>query len=240
MKLKFENPKILADSISLLSELVLEVKAKITKSGFEITAVDPANVALVSLKIPASSFSQFEVDKEQELGLNLEDLKQALKRAPSNSSLTIERQDNVLKLKLGEKRAFNLALINIDSEEKQMPKLNFNSSVEIDSFAFAEAVADAMIVADSCVISANSDFFAIDSKGSLNSARTELNSDEVKITGASSKAKYSLDYLAKFSKASKFSPKVLVSFSNDYPARFDFSSKDLSLSFVLAPRVEEE
>lgn len=240
MKLKFENPKILADSISLLSELVLEVKAKVTKEGFEITAVDPANVALVSLKIPASSFSQFEIEKEQELGLNLEDLKQALKRAPSNTSLTMERHDNVLKLKLGEKRAFSLALINIDAEEKQMPKLNFNSSVEIDSFTFAEAVTDAMIVADSCSISTANDVFALDAKGSLNSARTEMNSDEVRITGGASKAKYSLDYLAKFLKASKFSPKVTVSFSDDYPARFDFKSKDVELSFVLAPRVEEE
>ena len=66
MLIKLDNPKILADSISLLSELVLEVKAKINKDGFEITAIDPANVALVSLKIPAKVFSQFDLDKEEE------------------------------------------------------------------------------------------------------------------------------------------------------------------------------
>jgi proliferating cell nuclear antigen len=240
MKLKFDNPKLLADTISLLSELVLEVKAKISKTGFEITAIDPANVALISLKIPAAAFSQFEMDKEQELGLNLEDLKQALRRAPSNSSLTIERQDNMIKLKLGEKRAFNLALINVDSEEKQMPKLNFGTTIELDSMTFSEAVSDAVIVADSCSLIANENLFTMEAKGSLNSTRTELSSDEVKIKGSGSKAKYSLDYLAKFAKAMKFSPKVLISFSNDYPARFDFNNKDLELSFVLAPRIEEE
>ena len=81
MLLKFDNPKLLADSISLISELVLEVKAKISKIGFEITAIDPANAAMVLMKIPASAFSQFEVEKDEELGLNLEDLKQVLKRA---------------------------------------------------------------------------------------------------------------------------------------------------------------
>lgn len=241
MLLKLENPKLLADCISLLSELVLEVKAKITKAGFEIIAIDPANVALASLKIPAKAFSQFNIDKEQELGLNLEDLKQALKRAPIKSTLTIERKDNILKLKLGERRAFNLALINIDAEEKTVPKLNFKNTVEMDGLTFTEAVADAAVVADSCALSASENSFIVEAKGSLNSARTELSSDEVKIKSQeASKAKYSLDYLVKFAKATKLSPKVLISFSSDYPAKFDFKTENLELAFILAPRVEEE
>jgi len=239
MLLKLDNPKILSDAISLLSELVLEVKAKISKQGFEITAIDPANVALVSLKIPASAFSQFEIDKEQELGLNLEDLKQVLKRAPN--SLIIEKQDNSLQLKFA-KRAFSLALINIDSEEKQIPKLNFNTSIQLSSSAFAEAVADAAIVADSCSFAANEDAFIIESKGTLNSARTEMLKDEIKIKSEQgvSKAKYSLDYLIKFAKASKLSDSMTISFSSDYPGRFDFRNESLELAFILAPRVEEE
>lgn len=241
MLLKFENPRLLADCISLLSELVLEVKAKITKSGFEITAIDPANVALASLKIPAKAFSQFDLDKEQELGLNLEDLKQALKRASARSTLAIERKDNVLKLKLGERRAFNLALINVDAEEKTIPKLSFKNEIEMDGLTFTEAVADAAIVADSCALSASENSFIVEAKGSLNSTRTELSSDEVKIKSQeASKAKYSLDYLIKFAKATKLSPKVLVSFSNDYPAKFDFKTENFELAFILAPRVEEE
>jgi proliferating cell nuclear antigen len=240
MLLKLDNPKILSDVISLLSELVLEVKAKINKQGFEITAIDPANVALVSLKIPASAFSQFELDKDQELGLNLEDLKQVLRRASNN--LTIEKQDNSLQLKFA-KRAFNLALINIDAEEKQIPSLNFKTSIELSTNSFAEAVADAAVVADSCSFVANEDAFIIESKGTLNSAKTEMLKDEVKIkseTGQISKAKYSLDYLLKFAKASKIADNMALSFSSDYPGRFDFKSDNLELAFILAPRVEEE
>lgn len=241
MLIKLDNPKLLADCIALLSELVLEVKAKITKNGFEITAIDPANVALACLKIPAKAFSQFDINKDEELGLNLEDLKQALKRAPANSTLIIERKDNMLKLKLGERRAFHLALINVEGEEKTVPKLNFKSSVEMDGLTFTEAITDAAIVADSCALTANENAFIVEAKGNLNSARTELSSDEVKINSQElSKAKYSLDYLVKFAKATKLSPKVLVSFSNDYPAKFDFKTENFELSFVLAPRVEEE
>lgn len=241
MLLKLNNPKLLTDCISLLSELVLEVKAKISKNGFEITAIDPANVALASLKIPVKAFSQFDIDKDQELGLNLEDLKQALKRAPLNSTLILERDDNTLKLKLDERRDFRLALINIDSEEKTVPKLNFQSVVEMDGLTFTEIVTDASIVSDSCTFTAAENLFKVEAKGSLNSAKTELNSDEVKITSQhESKSKYSLDYLVKFAKATKLAPKMSISFANDYPARFDFKTENLEFSFILAPRVEEE
>ncbi|MEM2933113.1 MAG: proliferating cell nuclear antigen (pcna) [Candidatus Pacearchaeota archaeon] len=246
MLLKLDNPKILADSISLISELVTEVKAKVTKQGLEITAIDPANVALVSLKIPSQAFSQLEIDKEnEELGLNLEDFKQVLRRIPPTSSLTIERQDNTLKLRVQDKakRNFNLALINLDSEEKKIPELNFISKLELDSETFAEAINDAAIVADSAAFIASKNSFIIEAKGTLNSAKTEFTSDEISInTVEESRAKYSLDYLAKFAKASKLAEKVVLNFSTNYPARFDFKNKNnlLELSFILAPRIEEE
>ncbi|MCL6500554.1 MAG: proliferating cell nuclear antigen (pcna) [Candidatus Pacearchaeota archaeon] len=244
MLLKLDNPKLLTDSISLLSELVLEVKAKVNKRGFEITAIDPANVALVSLKIPSKVFSQFDIERDEEIGINLEDLKQVLRRASSGSSLVIEKQDNTLKLKITEKskRAFSLALINIEAEEKQIPSLNFTAKVELDSASFEESINDASIVADSCSLSASENLFIIEAKGTLNSAKTEFNSDEVKIfVKESARAKYSLDYLLKFAKASRLSDKVAVNFSNDYPAKFDFISESgIELSFILAPRVEEE
>ncbi len=245
MLLKLDNPKLLADSISLLSELVLEVKAKISKAGMEITAIDPANVALVSLKIQPQAFSQLEVDKDEELGINLEDFKQVLRRVSGGSALIIEKQDNMLKLRIQEKskRAFNLALINLDAEEKKIPSLSFASKIEMDSEAFSEAINDAAIVADSTAFTASSGAFIIEAKGTLNSAKTEFNNEEVSIASEQeTKAKYSLDYLIKFAKASKLAEKVKINFSTDYPTRIDFKSQDglIELSFILAPRVEED
>ncbi len=243
MLLKLQEPKVFADAIALLSELVLEVKIKVSKTGLEIVAIDPANVALVELKLPSTSFSKFEVEKNEELGLNLEDFKQILRRAPLGSALIFEKEDNYLKVEIEDKtkRKFSLALINIDAEEKKVPELTFNSKVELDSSTFSEIINDAVIVADSCSFTALQDLFVIEAKGTLHRSRTELSSDEAKIASESQqKAKYSLDYLVKFSKAAKFAEKVSINFSQDYPARFDFKNTSLQLSFILAPRVEEE
>ncbi len=243
MLLKLQEPKILADAIALLSELVLEVKIKVTKQGLEIVAIDPANVALVELKVPASAFSKFEVEKNEELGLNLEDFKQILRRAPLGAPLILEKEDNSLKVEIENKtkRKFSLALINIDAEEKKVPELSFLSKIELSSSTFSEIINDAAIVADSCSFTALPELFIVEAKGTLHKSKTELSSDEAKITTeAQQKAKYSLDYLLKFVKASKFSDKVSLNFSQDYPMRLEFSNEFLQLNFILAPRVEEE
>jgi proliferating cell nuclear antigen len=244
MLLKLDNPKILADAISVISDLVLEVKAKVTKQGFEIIAIDPANVALVILKIPASAFSQYDIDKEEEIGLNLEDFKQVLRRI--STSLIIEKKENILKIKTQDraKRAFSLALIDVEQEERKVPELNFETKIEMPSTTFSEVINDALIVADSASFITNKqdNSFIVEARGTLNRAKTEFNSDEIKLEVQDSKAKYSLEYLAKFVKASKIAQKLSINFSNDYPARFDFFNPDtnIKLSFILAPRVEEE
>ena len=62
MKIKLDNATILSKSIDLISELVTEVKIKINEFGLSITAIDPANVAMVSLKIPKKAFLNLRVE----------------------------------------------------------------------------------------------------------------------------------------------------------------------------------
>ena len=114
MLLKLDDVRLLAEPIYILSELVTEVKANISKAGINITAFDPANVSLSMLKIPPSVFSQFDA-KDEKLGLNLEDLKQVLKRTSAGSSIILKKEDdeNVLHIDILEKnkaskRSFSL------------------------------------------------------------------------------------------------------------------------------------
>ena len=56
MKIKLENGVVLSKAIELISELVTEVKIKVNEYGLGITAIDPANVAMVGLRIPKKHF----------------------------------------------------------------------------------------------------------------------------------------------------------------------------------------
>jgi proliferating cell nuclear antigen len=238
MIVKIDKPKELSEAISIVSEIVTEVRIKLLAEGMSIIAVDPANVAMVIFKIPKESFSQYEAGRDV-WGVNLEDLKRILKRASTSGSILLEQEENQLKISIFDKikRNFVLSLIEIDSEEKEEPSLTFNSKIEIDSDSFSQAIEDCAIVADSCTLSSGEGFFIVEGSGSLNSAKAEFSSDESTITG-SSRSKYSLDYITKFMKAKKISNKTIVNFSDDYPLRLEFPGEKMGMAFILAPRVE--
>ncbi len=238
MILKLADSRALSDAISIMSELVTEVRLKVNKSGLSAVAVDPATVALVSMKIPFSAFTQFESDDE-ELCVKLEDLRQVLKRAEAGSMITFEKKDNKLFIHIQNevKRSFSLSLINLDAEEKAIPVLEFSSKVEMSSEMLQKAIDDVSIVSDSCTFITGNNF-TIEAKGDLNSCTAEFDGNRAKFSG-NAKSKYSLEYLQKFAKAGKLSDVVQIQYANDYPARLDFKG-NVEMTFVLAPRVEEE
>ena len=241
MLLRIENPKLFSEVINILSELVLEVRIKVSREGLSITAIDPANVAMIVFKMPSSSFSQLEVEREEVLGVNLENFKAVLRRVKTGSGLTLSQEDNELTIVIQDKvrREFKLALIDVESEEKPIPHLEFASKIEMSSVDFSEAIEDCSIVADSCSFISMADKFTIQAKGSLNSFKSEF-TDEVNIQAEESKSKYSLEYLQKMIKGAKLSDKAVINFSSDYPLRLDFKTPMIELGFILAPRVETE
>jgi proliferating cell nuclear antigen len=241
MRLKLDNPKILVDVVSIISELVTEVKIKVTKEGLSATAIDPANVAMAYFKIPAELFSEFSLTHEHVLGVNLEHLKAVMRRCKPGAALVIERADNLLHLSIADriKRDFSLALLDITGDDKEMPVWEFNSVIKLSADALAEVVEDCLIVSDACTFTAEPNKFIVEAKG-LNAARAEFSSDEIEIHSGNSRARFSLDYLNKFIKGAKISDRVVVNFSQNHPMRLDFLTGNVLLSFVLAPRIEQE
>jgi len=244
---KLDEPKILSDIIAIISELVIEVRIKVNKQGMSIIAIDPANVALVSFKLPKEAFSQLEVEEEV-IGVSLDNLKSILKRSRPGSSLIFQTEDNLLRIELQDKikREFKLSLIDIETEEKTMPNLEFTSRVELPGVDLSESIEDCSIVADACTLVAKQNKFAIEAKGSLNSAKSEFSSDEIKIEikpgeeNTEIRGRYSLEYLQKFIKAAKITEKAIINFSSNYPLKLEFKTPRMELAFVLAPRVETE
>jgi len=244
MLLKIDNPKLFSEIISIISELVLEVRLKVNKDGLSIVAIDPANAAMVSFKLPNTAFSEFEIENPEVLGISLESLKAVLRRIKVGSVLVITKGDNELKLQIIDKiqREFNLALINVESEEKEVPNLEFTTKIEMSSIDFAEAIEDCAVVADACTFYTEANKFVIYARGSLNSFKSEFSSDELFLESVhdKTKSKYSLEYLQKMIKATKVSDKVKINFSADYPLKLEFITPFIELSFILAPRVESE
>jgi len=244
MLIELQNPVLLSKAVEIISEIVNEVRIKVNEAGLSITAMDPANVSLVGFVLPKQSFSKFETGTET-LGVNLDNLKQVLKRCGTGSSLLMEKKENTLEIQIIDriKRNFVLSLIDIESNDvdfnSKVEKMEFSSSVELNSIDLVASIEDCSVVSDSCSFIIENEKFIIEAKG-LNSARSEFSGDEAKINAENCRARYSLEYLEKFIKGAKLCEKSRLQFANDHPLKVEFRNEFMELKFVLAPRVENE
>ncbi|SRR3989338_2519977 len=246
MRLTLAEPAYLKESISIISDLVNEARFKISKDCVELVAMDPANVAMVIFKLLSSSFAEYSLKEDAEIAINLSNLKQVLRRAKSNDSITLELSGNklVVQLRSNTVRTFNLPIIELEEKEQKIPKLEFPVTITMPCGPFNEAVEDASIVAESMVLQAEDKKFELSAEGDLSQVHIEIpESADTKISAGSDKirAKYSIEYLKKMIGGSKLSNTVSISFNKDYPLKLEYKEVDkVMLSFILAPRVEND
>jgi proliferating cell nuclear antigen len=247
MRLTLADPGYLKESISIISDLVNEASFKITPDAIELVAMDPANVAMVIFKLLSSSFTEYDVKKNTEIAINLANLKQVLRRASSKDMLTLEVEDNRLKIELrgGTVRTFNLPIIDLEEKEQKVPDLKFPVTIRTSSSILNEAVADVDVVGESVAFIAEPKKFTLQAEGDLNQAKIDMKEDEstrISMNGDERvKAKYSIEYLKKMINGSKLSDEVIIQFNKDYPLKLEYKTVDkVMLSFILAPRVEND
>lgn len=247
MKLTLAEPKYLKDSISIISELVTEANFKITKNAVELVAMDPANVAMVIFKLVSSSFVEYKLDQDVNISINLSNFKQILGRAKPNDTVSLELDENMLKVQLKgtSTRTFSLPIIEFDEKEQRIPDLSFPLTITTDTTVLTDAIEDVDVVAESVSMIAEKGKFIVSAEGDLSKANVEIPADDVtNITLESDdkvKAKYSIEYLKKIIKGGKLSNQVTVQFNKDYPLKVEYKAVDkVLMSFILAPRVDND
>ena len=246
MKLTLAEPKFFKEPIMIISELVNEVVFKVDREKLELVAMDPANVAMVVYKLLSSVFIEYDVNKEIEIAVNLDNLKQVLRRAKSSDTLTLELLESKLKitLKSNSTRLFTLSLINMQEERQKVPDLDFKCRIEMPSILFDEAIDDMDVVSDSVAFEIENNTLNIQASGNISTAKVSfMNNDIVRITSKEEvvRSRYSIEYLKKIIKGSKLSDSVTLLLSNDYPLKVEYKIIDkLSLQTILAPRVSND
>jgi len=246
MRLTLAEPKLFKEPVMVISELVNEVVFKIDREKLELVAMDPANVAMIVYKLLGSVFLEYDVSKEIEIAVNLDNLKQVLRRAKPSDTLTMELLESKLKitLKSNSTRVFTLSLINMQEERQKVPELEFKCRIEMPSILFDEAIDDMDVVSDSVAFDVENNTFNIQAAGNISTAKVSFNnSDIIKIDCKEDiiRSRYSIEYLKKIIKGSKLSDAMSLMLSNDYPLKVEYKIVDkLSLATILAPRVSND
>jgi len=246
MKLTLTEPRFLKEPVMIISELVNEVVLKADSDKIEVVAMDPANVAMVIFRLLSSSFVEYKVEGTEEIAVNLDNLKQILRRAKLSDTVILETSESKLKIELkGEaERVFNLSLINLEKQKQKIPDLNFNAVIEMPSPSFDDAIEDMSVVGDVVSLIAEKGKFSVEANGVLSNAKvtfTEQDYIKIDVEEGVIKSNYSLEYLRKIIRGSKLSEKTILYFSSGYPLKIEYKILDkLSLATILAPRVSNE
>jgi len=254
-KARLAEANLLKSGIDAVSQLISETTINLAPDGLSLAAMDPANVSLVDFRLNKSAFESFEVDKEQSIGISLEDLTQILKRAKADEPLELKLTDeNRLELVLNGKRKFDIPLLDLGNRETKKPKLAFPLSIGFKSSLLESAIADTEIVGDAIIFEASQEKLRIRAEGDGRKAEIDVDKDGDEIieikkgegNGAdgTSISMFPLDYLKKMVKGVKMAETAELNLGRDYPMRLDIKDGDeqkrFELSYVLAPRIENE
>lgn len=241
------DPAPLRDSMDTISQIIGEGLFKISKDGIALTAADRATIVVVDFEMKSSCFEEYLCDKDESIGLNIENFLQILRRADKGDKLTLSLEENKLFIKMegNTRRKFSMPLLEIaESEVPSLEQLNFPATLQIKTLVFEKGLDDAGIVADNVILEADENGFTIKTEEDANSMEMKLQKDSEGLIDIDAKepvrSRYSLEYLKKMMKAGKISDVLTLKMGKDYPIKMIFSQPDkVSMTFVLAPRVEE-
>ncbi|MGC9037098.1 MAG: proliferating cell nuclear antigen (pcna) [Candidatus Micrarchaeia archaeon] len=245
-EIKIDDAKYWRDCVEAIVSLIDEGSFVISKDGISLKAMDPSGISMVSFFMPSKAFSQYDVEKNVNVGVNLDSLSKILSRTRDNESLVLKDLDNKLLLEFSggkSKRRYKLQLIDIKSKEEKEPKVEFDANVEVDGEHLKDILKDASLISSYVAFKASKDSFAITAKGDSGELEEvhEIDGSEVKKVEASkdATATFNLEFLENMVKSSPVGGSVVLSLKTNQPLKLSYKIGEASITYYLAPYVEE-
>jgi proliferating cell nuclear antigen len=237
--MKIEKARFLAFCEAVLA-ITQECRVRLNKDGIEARAVDAANVALVTAKMPKGAF---EVYKEETgvLGFDLPKLKTAAGLMKAGI-LEIE-QDGKGKLQITDgKTRYSNALLDVNTVRKDpnMPDITLPASIQISAKELQEAISAMGKIGDKIRFSLQGKVLTLTTEGDTDLLVKEIEGEAVRTTEKPAMSQFSTDYLKEISRVFRDAEKATVSMNTDHPIRIECVVDSINLEYLVAPRIEQE
>ncbi|MCD6276206.1 MAG: DNA polymerase sliding clamp [Thermoplasmata archaeon] len=238
------NVKDMKEVTNLLLTLVSEAKFEFGSEGMSVKAVDPAHVAMIVLEVGKEAFLEYDVKEEEELGVDLDKVKDILKLASSGEVVEISKDGNKLTFLIGNLTR-SMPLIDTSAlSVPRVPNLVLPAKVVIPVDEFAHGIKAAESISDNITLRITPSEFEMFTQGDEDSARLSIPKDMLKELSCDEpvKSMYPVDYLLKLVKAMDSADYLTIYMGTDYPIKieFDVVSANGRATYLLAPRIEGE
>ncbi|MFN3527786.1 MAG: hypothetical protein ACK4YO_01630, partial [Candidatus Altarchaeaceae archaeon] len=185
--------------INSISALVDDGAAEITKDGIKIRAIDPSQIAMISVNIPVFMFSKFELDKEMNVGINFSEFSKILKRAKDEDILNIKIENEVEVKLIGKaSREFKFGLIESSAPSRE-PKIETTATIKISGKLIKDFIGDIESISTKINFNISRDKFIITSSSDEEGTSGKIEISDENLIGKEvkedAKATFSIEYL---------------------------------------------
>ncbi len=235
--------KDLKEITNILLTLVNEAKFEFNPEGMSVKAVDAAHIAMIVLEVSRDGFVEYEAE-EEELGVDLDKVKDILKIASSGSVVEIYKEGGKLTFLIGN---LTRSMPLIDTSNLSVPKvpnIALPAKIVVPKDEFVNGIKAAEAISDSITLQATPTEFQMYAIGDEDTINLDLPKDMLREIDCDEpvKSTYPVDYLLKLAKAMDTADYVTIYLGKDYPVKivFDIVKGKGKVTYLLAPRIEGE
>jgi proliferating cell nuclear antigen len=244
-EIKIDDARYWKNCVDSIVSLIDEGSFSITKEGVGLKAMDPSGISMISFFMPNKAFAKFDVDKPMNVGLNLENFGKILASSRGEEQLVMKESGNKFIVEFigkNSRRRYRLPMIDVKKDADKEPKIEFDSIVEVKSDPLKEILKDANLLSTHVGFKTDKDSFLVVAKGDAGELEEEhMNNAEVikKInTAKATSATFNLDYLERMISACPSNSTMVLSIKTEEPIKIDYKIGDASVSYYLAPYME--
>jgi len=240
-----------------MKDLCKDVNFDVSEKGMQVQSMDSSHVALVSLMLRESAFTEYKCDRPTSLGMNVDSLGKVFKMFGPTDSLKLSWQNDADTITFqcestDDDRVadFNLKLMQIESEHMEIPEQQYKVVIKMPSQEFQKVCKDLKEFGETMQINANKEGIRFSVNGDLGAANVMLKPREsdkpeeaVQLTVHEPvTATFALRYLVTFSKAAPLCGVVELGLGVDSPllVKYDLESSEKGhMQFYLAPKIDD-
>jgi proliferating cell nuclear antigen len=236
-----------------LKEVLHDVSLVFDPSGIKLVTMDGSRCALIFLKLNAESFEEYHCPGTIQCGVNMGSMFKLLRITGSHDTIvmystTTETNELGIKIANNERNSatdFKLRLLDVDSENIQIPSVQFDAVLTLPSAYFQRICRDMLNISDTMTVSTRGSELVLSCDGDFARQETVISeADEcMNVQTISEKAvqgRYSLKYLTLFCRASSLSTTLEMFLKESYPLVIKYNVASLGqIRFCLAPKMDE-
>ncbi|ALU11929.1 DNA polymerase [Ignicoccus islandicus DSM 13165] len=247
MRIVYPETKVFQSMVEALGKIVNEVALIADEEGIVMKALDPAQVALIQVKINKDVFLEYEVEGRESIGFNIANVLKFMKRAKKGYQLELGTEEGGSKFRIMLRGTLikKYTILNLDVPEPEVPdlsSLNYSVKGSILASVLGNAIKDIEAISDTVYFEApDTDTLLIKSGEGEAASVTKLTRASTALieleVNEPAKGAYDVSFLKNVVSLTKVSDTIDFMFGNDTPLYLKFSIiAGGEVEYLLAPQ----